>query len=656
VAVPTTAGAAVSCPSCGAKLSLKLRPRAVAEPPPVEPQAENAIEPAEPTGAVAEPRRKRGKKRKRRAKADEQQFKRWLIAGVAAGMVVVVLIIGAAVWLWGGRARNAGLTDDGGTLAGPPPYDPVPWSVAPGGAPPLFLADKIDLAPPGQANAPIGRRSSALTVTPLAGGQGDYLALQGDPIRGNIQVVRGRLDLKTGTAVEEHVLEDIVPFRSGKPNVFAEPPPAAVAPDGTLAAWRADGLPRLDAPRKDGKVMFWDKGSKQPRPTAGPACSMEHWFEWAANGKLLLVHGGKLTLWDVAAGKAVFEVGKGLQRPIVLAPSRQWVIVRVGSADPFGEGYLEVYDTATGEVRGRFGEGRMTALALSPDGTRLAGVQRINPYEEGQGIEVHYWDLKTGERQGVVRGSGSSSGVLRWWGPDHVLLTYSRVILHDLLFNLRTNCAEATVSFPPTEPSVVAYEWPPDGRPWWNFGDRVLFTLPLPPAQDEDAVFKRGSAVTLEVACGSSAMNRRVTAALTAALQREGFQVGPADWKLRITAAKENSGREMQVGMSRVLVPQVKGEVELVGPGGTSVQKSGAGGVFGRSKYFVGTGGAGTEHYEKYDFKGQDPSEAMTEEAWDSFVRGIPYWSWPRTVWQKDGKYVFFRELKILLPPFIPRK
>ena len=168
-------------------------------------------------------------------------------------------------------------------------------------------------------------------------------------------------------------------------------------------------------------------------------------------------------------------------------------------------------------------------------------------------------------------------------------------------------------------------------------------------------MFKPGSTVTLEVSCGSSALNRRVTDALTAALQREGFQVGPSDWKLRIFAAKENTGREMQVGLSKVRVPQVKGEVELTGPGGASVYKGGAGGHFGR-KYFTGTTGSGTEFFDKYDFKGRDPEKAMNDEVWDGFVRGVAYWRWPRTVREKDGKFVVVNERKIPLPPFIPPK
>ena len=403
VAVPAASGGAVECPSCGAKLNFKVRPRAAVEAPAAAAPTRAAVAPVEPRRPPNPGRA--GARRKRADKVtDEQRFKRRLIAGIAGGVLAVLLVVGGAAWFWGGRGRNPGSAgggpDGAGNLDGPPPYDPVAWSVPLGGAPPLFPTDKIDLA-----------------VALLPNGQGDYFALGAGASEGDFRVIRGRVDPQTGAAVDDHALEDIVPFQVRNPNRFPEPASAAVAPDGTLAAWRADGLPRPDAPRKNGKVMFWDKGSAKPQPTAGPACSTDHWFDWAANGKLLLLHGGKLTLWDVAGGKPVFEVGKSLQRPILLAPSRQWVIVRVGNPDPGTVGYLEVFDTATGEVRGRFGAGRMFSLALSPDGTRLAGAQRINPYEDDQVVEVHHWDLKTGERQGVIRGHGSSTGTLRGGGP-----------------------------------------------------------------------------------------------------------------------------------------------------------------------------------------------------------------------------------------------
>jgi hypothetical protein len=102
----------------------------------------------------------------------------------------------------------------------------------------------------------------------------------------------------------------------------------------------------------------------------------------------------------------------------------------------------------------------------------------------------------TGERTGVIRKDFSSGSTIRWWGPDHVLA----LPFQHQLFNLRTNSFEATLAFPKMDPAIMAYEWSPDGRPWWYYGDRLLFTVLLPQVQDADAVFKSGSAVALEAA------------------------------------------------------------------------------------------------------------------------------------------------------------
>jgi hypothetical protein len=139
---------------------------------------------------------------------------------------------------------------------------------------------------------------------------------------------------------------------------------------------------------------------------------------------------------------------------------------------------------------------------------------------------------------------------------------------------------------------------------------------------------------------------------MTEILKREGFQVGQSGWKLRISGTKQNSGREMTFSFSKISVPVIKGSVELIAPDGAVVKKSGVNGGFSRGKYFVRQGGSGVQWYDEYDFQGKDPAQAMSEQAWDSFVKGLPYLNWPRTVWKRGNKYEILPTLTLPMPPF----
>jgi len=101
--------------------------------------------------------------------------------------------------------------------------------------------------------------------------------------------------------------------------------------------------------------------------------------------------------------------------------------------------------------------------------------------------------------------------------------------------------------------------------------------------------------------------------------------------------------------------------MELIAPDGASVHKAKVGGSFGNGKYFVGTdlgppAGTVQRYTDKYDFKGREPSEAMAEEVWDKFIRGLPYGNWPRTVRKRDGKYETIRNVTLQPPPLVKGK
>src|SRR5262249_39444224 len=127
-----------------------------------------------------------------------------------------------------------------------------------------------------------------------------------------------------------------------------------MAPDGTFAV--------TDVYTPEGKIDLLKPGAEKTETLPNIAAGNE-WFGWSAANKLLVFRKGKLVGWDVAAGKQVCEAGDNLGQPLALAPGRNWIVVTVDKK------YLEVRDSATGEVLGRLGgEGNWLQIAISPDG------------------------------------------------------------------------------------------------------------------------------------------------------------------------------------------------------------------------------------------------------------------------------------------------
>src|SRR5205814_259794 len=116
------------------------------------------------------------------------------------------------------------------------------------------------------------------------------------------------------------------------------------------------------------------------------------WVGWSANGRLLTAGRGKLTAWEVPAGRAVFEVEGQYAGPVHLEPGRRWL---VAATFP---GPIDVLAADTGACLGRCSADnygyRCAQLALSPDGTRL--VRALSAVSANLAV----WDLTTGRPAG----------------------------------------------------------------------------------------------------------------------------------------------------------------------------------------------------------------------------------------------------------------
>jgi DNA-directed RNA polymerase subunit RPC12/RpoP len=594
-------GRPLACPACGAKLTSKHPPRPA--------RGEDAAGP-------------RKGKRARQPAATALPVPIWVIPVAAGALLAVVTTVAVGAWLLrAGRAKPRPDVAAGGAGGGgeavidpveppaPPAatFPPVPWAVPPGGAaagaPVADVIDLLDVGADHRVHLFPGSRDRYMTPV-----------LRPDPANPGgtfrYQLGFGRFDPATGKPVGK---PDLVLG----PDYMADNAPgkADVAPDGTLAAMAVNGRTAETV----GVIIVFAPADKEPRKLP-PATQSAKWLGWSAAGRLLVLKDGKLAAWEPAGGKPVFEVGEKLTEPVALSPARNWVVVCVDGK------YLEVRDAATGDVRGRLGgEADWRGLDVAPDGKRLAGV-RFPPLPTGSpvgtpyDVELHVWDLTTGER--TARLKDAVPGLVSWAGPNHLYHA-------ERVFDIELGLAVVTLGLP-EPPFGIAPVRSPDGRLWWSGRNGQAFpaAIPTAPAGGGRLAFTKGTPVRLALSCSDARREAPARAALTKQLTAFGHPVGESQWLVKVKAEEYDIGHTLFVTGQQKTVsePGVKGEMKLIAPDGTAVATSPVGGRFPerQSKYFVRERRDQTNpmgYILEYDFRGADPRRAMLDEVWGQFVR-----------------------------------
>jgi hypothetical protein len=464
-----------------------------------------------------------------------------------------------------------------------------------------------------------------------------------------------RYDLRTGKPLGDPV--ELWPWTK-REDKATEPPGSNPLPPSLSGDGRRLVL-RDPAHVTWGRVDVWEADAGRVLgllPYGGP---MVEWHGWAADGRLLTVGDGKLTAWDVPAGRAVFEVAGKYAGRAALSPGRAWVVVPA-------VGHLDVLDTATGACLGRLDNGGVpprawSRLAVSPDGRRLVALK----WAPQQPRAVHTWDLDSGKARESIPMPPGGGWLLHWYGERHVLAGGD-------LVDLELHTAVATYTLPGSLAELA--EGPVDGRLWCVSVPKpaapaqplmsvappedgpargalvaclapdpaVVEVLPAAPPADPAVVFHPGMEVALDVDCGDPGRTARATAAMTDILRRDRFKVGPGSgWKIVVKGEQYDIRLPLAPGEDASAVPAVRGRVTLHAPDGTVVggeeHRSDIARL--RSKYERRASRDDPPGSRRYDFEGRSPREALAEEYWDAWMTSLDKPKWPRALMRYQGRY-----------------
>jgi hypothetical protein len=290
--------------------------------------------------------------------------------------------------------------------------------------------------------------------------------------------------------------------------------------------------------------------------------------------------------------------------------------------------------------------------------------------------ELRGWNLTDGRSEGSALLRPQMTG-LQWVGPRHVLV--GGVFVVDLGAGWAVSLLQ-----PPAKSRHV--NGSPDERLWYfapeperpptkeAIRDRMLAAAagkslkPTGPAKmvaqacprfGGELAFGPRVPLRLEVDIADAARRAEATRVWTDCLRDVGQATGDGGWTLKITAAESETNSTIDFGpgqLFQVKMPIVTGRSELRAPDGTVVQVANlAHGFPGQlSKYFkkrtnIVSSGRGMSWTELYDFRGQDPRKAMSDETWQKFyVDGRFYGAGLVKI---DGKYAALPQQEVVPLP-----
>jgi hypothetical protein len=419
--------------------------------------------------------------------------------------------------------------------------------------------------------------------------------------------------------------------------------------DGSMIAARDEANP--------GRVDIWDQNGKRLFGFLpyGPDTPIEA-IIWTADNRLITRGGGKVTGWEIPGPKAVFEL-MGYVGPFALSPNRKWIALQY-------EKNLDVFDSATGKPLGRAdrsnaGGRPWQGFAVSKDGTQVAAAELAR--QGGSELPAIWayavWDVRTGKTQEAGRiFSGFAPKT-----PDNPMWVGSRLLLSggDVI-DLDAKAVTATLGLSPPTPLAS-----PDGRYWGarsdhaavfpnqrmpletivatGLGDAIARVPRLAPA---DILLRDGSTIEVVSQTGDNGRDGIARSLLGQVLAAEGYGAGRSDWKLTVTAQRANTTASLdRPSGGKIPIPFVNGKIQLVGPDGAAIWEAAATGGFdmNHSKYKsgkedLGPMGGSITHF---NFGLRDPGDAMADEAWDDFMKGLKTQAkFPRVLARVNGKVV----------------
>ncbi len=224
----------------------------------------------------------------------------------------------------------------------------------------------------------------------------------------------------------------------------------SIAPDGRVLAVAGIGA----------SVRLWDLDEGRMLDSLEVEGDLARTVAFAPAGRLLAVgewsEGGRgvMSLWD----------WRDRRRCRVLAGHRGGINTLAFSTDAAllasgdSAGVVKVWDVADGRERASWQASRtgtaIVAMALSPDGTRLATAGAVDSV-------VRFWDATSGRPCGTVAGTGSSVNGLAF-SPDGMLLAVAR---QDGTAEIRdVSGARELGSIGPRVAALQAVIFAPDGR------------------------------------------------------------------------------------------------------------------------------------------------------------------------------------------------